>query len=382
MTTQKRDYYEVLGVARSASDEDIKRAFRKLALEYHPDRNKSDDAAEKFKEVNEAYQVLTDSSKRSSYDRYGHAGLGQNGARGFDGFENFGGFGDIFEAFFGGGPTTYSGARTNTTRRGADLQYSVTVEFEEAVFGTEKDQSVQRTEICGRCRGDRSEPGSAPTTCNNCGGAGEIRRGSQSIFGQFMQVSACSRCRGEGKVITNPCSQCRGTGREVRKRKLAIFIPAGIETGTQIRLTAEGEPGTNGGPPGDLYVSVRVKGHPIFGREGFDIVHPQSISIVDAALGAAIKVPTLDGEAEIEVPQITQTGDVIRLKGQGIPHLGVENKRGDHVITLVVETPKSLDENQRRLLRQLGESLGEASGPTEHDKGWIDRFKDSLGGSE
>jgi molecular chaperone DnaJ len=381
MTTHKRDYYEVLSVARGSSDEDIKRAFRKLALEYHPDRNKSDDAAEKFKEVSEAYQVLTDSTKRASYDRFGHAGLGQNGARGFDGFENFGGFGDIFEAFFGGGQTTRSHPRA-TARRGADLQYSVTVAFEQAVFGVEKSQSVQRTEICNRCRGDKSEPGTSPTTCANCGGTGEIRRGSQSIFGQFMQVSACSRCRGEGKVVTSPCTQCRGTGREVKKRKLAVSIPAGIETGTQIRLTGEGEPGTGGGPPGDLYVSVRVKTHPLFHRDGFDIIHPQSINIVEAALGSTIKVPTLEGETDVEVPQGTQTGDVIRLKGEGIPHLGNERRRGDHLITFVVETPKSLDENQRKLLQELGGSLSGTATLSDEDKGWFDKFKDNLGGSK
>ena len=381
MTTRKRDYYEVLGVARSASDEEIKRAFRKLALEYHPDRNKSAGAAEKFKQVNEAYQVLTDSTKRVSYDRYGHAGIDQNGARGFDGFENFGGFGDIFEAFFGGGPTTHARSRT-AARRGADLQYSVTVEFAEAVFGTEKEQEVQRTEICGRCRGERSEPGTSPVTCSNCRGAGEIRRGTQSIFGQFMQVSACGSCRGEGKVITSPCSQCRGTGREVRKRKLAVSIPAGIETGTQIRLTGEGEPGTNGGPPGDLYVSVRVKGHPVFQRAGYDVVHPQAINIADAALGTTIKVPTLDGEAEVVVPQGTQTGDVVRLRGEGVPNLGNERRRGDHLITMVVETPKALNDEQRRLLQELADSLGRATGQSRPDKGWFDRLKDSLAGTE
>jgi len=381
MTTQKRDYYEVLGVSRNASDEEIKKAFRKLALEYHPDRNKSDGASEQFKEVNEAYQVLTDSKKRASYDRFGHEGMAQNGARGFDGFENFGGFGDIFESFFGGGSATRGRSRT-VPRRGADLQYSVTVEFEEAAFGTEQEQDVQRTEICGRCQGVRSEPDSSPTTCPNCQGAGEIRRGTQSIFGQFMQVSACGRCRGEGEVITDPCTQCRGTGREVRRRKLAIVIPAGIESGTQIRLTGEGEPGMFGGPPGDLYVSVRVKAHPFFHRVGYDVVHPQSINITDAALGSTIKVPTLEGEAEVIVPRGTQNGDVIRLRSEGIPHLGNEGRKGDQLINIVVSTPKSLTEHQRKLLEELAESLGtDIDDPSGHDKSWFDKFKDTLGSS-
>ena len=379
MTTKKRDYYEVLGVSRSASEEEVKRAFRKLALEYHPDRNKKDGAAELFKEVNEAYQVLTDPKKRDTYDRFGHAGLGQNGARGFDGFENFGGFGDIFEAFFGG-PTT----RTSTTeRRGADLQYSVAVDFEEAVFGTEKEIEVKRTEVCARCKGSRSEPGTSPTMCSNCSGTGQIRRGHQSIFGQFMQVTTCTTCRGEGKLVTTPCSTCAGTGREVRKRKMAVSIPAGIETGTQIRLAREGEPGFKGGPPGDMYVSLRVKSHPIFQREGDNIAHVEKIDIARAALGGTLQVPTLEGTEEIDVPQGTQTGDVVRLRGKGVAHLGRGGQRGDQLITMVVETPKSLTEQQRQLLRELAETLGDSRSESGGgDRGWFDRFKETLGGDD
>ena len=323
MTTKKRDYYEVLGVTRTSSEEQIKMAFRKLAIEYHPDRNKSGGAAEKFKEINEAYQVITDPKKRADYDRFGHAGVGQNGARGFDGFENFGGFGDIFDAFFGGSRTR---SRTST-RRGADLQYSMAVDFEEAVFGAEKQLELERTEVCGHCKGSRSEPGSSPALCSNCGGTGQVRRGHQSIFGQFTQVSTCGTCRGEGRVITKPCSSCKGTGRQVRNRKLFVTLPAGIETGTQIRLTGEGEPGSNGGPSGDLYVSVRVMGHPLFEREGNDIILRHTANIAQAALGATLVVPTLEGEAEIVIPPGTQTGDVIRLKGEGIPHLGSRQRR-------------------------------------------------------
>ena len=382
MTTQKRDYYEVLGVSKGASEEQIKKAFRKLALEFHPDRNKTEGAVEKFKEVNEAYQVLTDSEKRSNYDRFGHAGVGQNGAQGFDGFDNFGGFGDIFDTFFGGGSGTQSRSRASNARRGSDLQYSVNVEFEEAAFGAEREQEVRRTEVCRKCQGDRSEPGSQAVACPNCGGSGEIRRGSQSIFGQFVQVSACNKCLGEGKVVSAPCLQCKGRGTEVRRRKLAVSIPAGIESGTQIRLTGEGEPGMNGGPPGDLYVSVRVKPHKLFRRDGYDIVHPQVINVAAAALGTTLKVPTLDGEADVEVPPGTQTGDVIRLRGDGVPYLGRENQRGDHLITMVVQTPRRLDENQRRLLQELSESLGDSVSVDDDDKGWFDKFKDSIGGTE
>jgi molecular chaperone DnaJ len=382
MTTQKRDYYEVLGVSKGASEEQIKKAFRKLALEFHPDRNKAEGAVEKFKEVNEAYQVLTDSEKRSNYDRFGHAGVGQNGAQGFDGFDNFGGFGDIFDTFFGGGSGTQSRSRASNARRGSDLQYSVNVEFEQAAFGAEREQEVRRTEVCRKCQGDRSEPGSQAIACPNCGGSGEIRRGSQSIFGQFVQVSACNKCLGEGKVISDPCLQCKGRGTEVRRRKLAVSIPAGIESGTQIRLTGEGEPGMNGGPPGDLYVSVRVKPHKLFRRDGYDIVHPQVINVAAAALGTTLKVPTLDGEADVEVPPGTQTGDVIRLRGDGVPYLGRENQRGDHLITMVVQTPRRLDENQRRLLQELSESLGDSGSVDDDDKGWFDKFKDSIGGTE
>lgn len=382
MTTQKRDYYEVLGVSKGASEEQIKKAFRKLALEFHPDRNKTEGAVEKFKEVNEAYQVLTDSEKRSNYDRFGHAGVGQNGAQGFDGFDNFGGFGDIFDTFFGGGSGTQSRSRASNARRGSDLQYSVNVEFEEAAFGAEREQEVRRTEVCRKCQGDRSEPGSQAVACPNCGGSGEIRRGSQSIFGQFVQVSACNKCLGEGKVVSAPCLQCKGRGTEVRRRKLAVSIPAGIESGTQIRLTGEGEPGMNGGPPGDLYVSVRVKPHKLFRRDGYDIVHPQVINVAAAALGTTLKVPTLDGEADVEVPPGTQTGDVIRLRGDGVPYLGRENQRGDQLITMVVQTPRRLDENQRRLLQELSESLGDSVSVDDDDKGWFDKFKDSIGGTE
>ena len=375
MTTRKRDYYEVLGISRGASDEEIKRVFRKLALEYHPDRNKSDGAADKFKEINEAYQVLADPKRRSDYDRFGHAGLGGNGGRGFEGFDNFGGFGDIFDAFFGG-----SGTRSRTSAiRGADLQYSLTLSFEDAVFGTEEELEVQRNEVCAECKGSRSEPGSSPSECPECGGSGQVRRGHQSIFGQFTQVMTCGRCQGAGEVITKPCSMCKGTGRELRRRKIVVSVPAGIETGTQIRLTGEGEPGVNGGPPGDLYVSIRVKSHPIFRRDGNDLIHIQKINIAQAALGVTIQAPTLEGEADIVIPKGTQTGDVIRLKDEGVPVLGRGDQRGDQLVTIVVETPRKLTDEQRGLLEDLAETLNEGGvNGADGDKGWFNKFKDSF----
>ncbi len=379
MTTQKRDYYEVLGLPRTASDEEVRKAFRKLALEYHPDRNRSPDATERFKEVNEAYQVLADSEKRARYDRLGHAGVNMNGGTGFEGFGNFGGFGDIFEAFFGGGAP---GSRS-TARRGADLRFTLAIDLEEAAFGVEKEREIRRTEVCSRCMGTRSEPDSSPVTCLNCRGTGEVRRAAQSIFGQFMQVSTCGRCRGEGRVVTDPCATCGGAGTEARRRKIAVSVPAGIETGTQIRLSGEGEAGVGGGGPGDLYAAIRVRPHPLFERSGDDVVAARHVNIAEATIGTSVSVPTLDGERELRVPAGTQTGDVLRLYGLGIPHLGRENRRGNHLVTVVVDVPRSLTDRQRELIEELAESLGGSpDGADRPDKSWFDKFKDSLGGSE
>jgi molecular chaperone DnaJ len=374
----KRDYYEVLGVSNGASDEEIKKAFRKLAMEYHPDRNKDAAASERFKEINEAYQVLSDSKKRSNYDTFGHAGVNTNGG-GFDGFENFGGFGDIFDAFFGG-----SGRRSATAaRRGTDLQVDITIDFEKAVFGAEEDIEIRRNEICSRCRGARCEPGTSPETCVQCRGSGQVRRSQQGIFGQFTQVSTCTMCRSEGSVITTPCSNCRGAGTEMRDRKLVVTIPAGIETSTQIRLSGEGEPGMYGGSAGDLYVVVRVRDHKLFRRQGYDIVYVQNINIAQAALGLSLDVPTLEGDEEIEIPRGTQSGDVIRLKDKGIPHLRNKRARGDQLVTVIVKTPKSLTDEQRELLTQLAESFDDGSGQgRKKSDGLFDKLKQSLGADE
>ena len=377
MTTSKRDYYDVIGIRRDARDEEIKKAFRKLALEYHPDRNKKVGAEEKFKEINEAYQVLSDPKKRQDYDRFGHIGVGNNGARGFDGFDNFGGFGDIFDAFFGGAATRN---RASSSKRGSDLQYSMQIEFEEAVFGAEKGFEIQRIEVCSRCRGARSEPGTSPTMCSNCSGTGQVRRAHQSIFGQFVQVTDCGTCRGEGKIISHPCSSCTGTGKERRKRKLVVSVPAGIETGTHIRLTSEGEPGTNGGRPGDMYVSLRVKDHPVFKREDHDLLYEMPVNVAQAALGASVKVPTLEGDTTLEIPAGTQSGQRFRLKGKGVAHLG-GSRRGDQVVTAAVETPKKVSEEQRVLFEALAKSFSEneSGARIKRDKRWLGKIKEAFG---
>ncbi|MCH7624638.1 MAG: molecular chaperone DnaJ [Chloroflexi bacterium] len=383
MTTSKRDYYDVLGVSRSASDEDIKKAFRKLAMEYHPDRNKRDGAEEKFKEINEAYQVLSDSKKRTAYDQFGHAGLSGNGAgRGFEGYENFGGFGDIFDAFFGGFGESRTRGRQDTARRGADIRYSMTIDFEDSVFGAEEDIELQRTEVCSACKGSRSEPGSSPTTCSNCSGSGEVRRAHQSVFGQFVQVVACSVCRGEGRIISQRCKTCRGSGSERRNRKIEMTIPAGIEDSTQVRLRGEGEAGSNGGAPGDLYIVVRVRPHEFFRREGYDILYTQHINVSQAALGAKISVPTIFGDAPLDVPEGAQSGETIRMRDKGVPHMK-STRNGDQIVRLIVDTPKTLTEEQQQLFQQLAESFGDDSAESLNDKsGFFDRLKDKLGGND
>ena len=377
MTTQKRDYYDVLGVARGASEEDIRKAFRKMALEYHPDLNKSDDATEKFKEINEAYQVLSDARKRAAYDQFGHAGVSGNGGRGFEGFDNFGGVGDIFDAFFGGGPTT---ARANAPRRGADREMVVDLSFDEAAFGVDREIEVRRIEMCRECRGARSAPGSTPTKCVNCNGAGRIRRSQQGIFGHFSQVMTCGSCRGEGKVISDPCPNCRGSGREERRRKLEVSVPAGVDSGTQIRLSGEADHGANGGRPGDLYVSLRVSPHEFFKRDGNDILYTMRVNVAQAALGADLKAPTLEDEdgLQVSIAAGTQSGEVLRFKGRGVPHLR-RNRRGDQLVQVIVDTPKSLNDEQVRLFRELALSFG-VDAP-ERDKGWLGKIKDALAGS-
>lgn len=366
----KRDYYDVLGIARSASADDVKKSYRKLAMKYHPDRNKDDGAEEKFKEINEAYEILSDEEKRSTYDRFGHAGVqGGFASGGFDGF-GFGGLGDIFETFFGG---TRSTAR-NTPRRGVDLRYNLTIPFNEAAFGTEKELEIGRSEVCSVCHGTKSEPGSKPETCSTCNGSGQIRRSQASVFGQFVNVTTCNQCHGEGVVVTKPCKQCKGTGREDKKRKIRVTIPAGVDEGSQIRFAGEGSAGSYGGPPGNLYVHLSVKDHDDFMREGDDILYDLPINFAQAALGDQVDVPTLNGKEKLKIPKGTHTGHIFRFKGKGIPHLN-RSGRGDLLIKVTVVTPQDLDDNQSKLLKELGKTLGTAEMP-QYKKGFFNRISD------
>ncbi|MFA5315955.1 MAG: molecular chaperone DnaJ [Dehalococcoidales bacterium] len=347
----KRDYYEVLGVPKNATDEEIKRAFRKMAFKYHPDHNPNQDAGEKFKECNEAYQVLCEPSKRETYDRFGHLDNEGPFGRGFEGFD-FGGFGDIFDAFFGGATT----ATRQTPQQGSHLRAHLTVSFEEAARGTEQEVTVTRIENCATCHGNGSKPGSQPSRCPNCNGTGKVRRVEQSIFGRFSSVTACRQCHGEGSIITEPCPQCKGNGREKKKRHIMVNIPAGISDGLQIRLSGEGNAGSRGGPAGDLYVAISVNPHPHFSREDDDIHYQLVVNFTQAALGAELAVPTLNGESKLKVPAGSQTGTVFRLRGQGIPHLG-RNGQGDELVSLFVAVPGKLNREQRALLEKLSSSL-------------------------
>jgi len=350
----KRDYYEILGIARNATDEEIKKAFRKLAFKYHPDHNHEDGAEEKFKEVNEAYEVLSDPDKRAAYDRFGLGGAEGLFGRGFEGFD-FGGFGDIFDAFFGGLAT----ATRQAPQRGTDLHYGITINFEEAAFGCQKEINISRIENCSLCHGISCKPGSQPSRCPNCNGTGQVRRTQQSIFGRFTNTTTCPQCRGDGRIITEPCPQCRGTGKEKRQRSILVKIPAGVDDGSQIRIRGEGDAGIRGGPSGNLYITVSVEQHEFFIRDGDNILYQLPINFAQAALGAEVAVPTLDGEVKVEIPAGCQSGKVLRLKAQGVPHLH-RSGRGDQLVTLLVITPEKLTEKQRQLFQELANSLDPA----------------------
>ncbi len=377
MPPAQRDYYEVLGIARNSSADEIKRAYRKLAMEYHPDRNSSSDAAERFKEINRAYEVLSDGDKRSAYDRFGHAGVdGAGGPAGFDGFQTFEGFGDIFDAFFSGAGGR--GGRRRGPARGADLRARITLTFEEAAFGTEKELEYMRLEHCNECSGSGAAPGSSPEVCPECNGAGEIRRAQQSVFGQFVNVSTCGRCRGEGRVISNPCEECRGRGGVRRQRQISVKIPAGVDDGQQVRLSGEGEVGERGGQPGNLYVLLDVEPHEVFERLDDHILYDLPLNMAQAALGTSLKVPTLDGDADFDVPAGTQSDDEFVLRGRGIPRLN-GNRRGDMIVRATVVVPESLTEEQRELLEQLADTLGTPSLP-HRQKSLLERLRDAVAG--
>ena len=350
----KQDYYGILGIDRNATDEAIKRAFRKLAFKYHPDHNHEDGTAEKFKEISEAYEVLSDPDKRAAYDHFGHGGTEGFFGRDFEGFD-FGGFGDIFDAFFGGAAT----ATRRAPRYGADLRYRITITFEEAALGCQKEVNISRSENCSLCQGTGSKPGSQPSRCPNCNGAGQVRRVQQSIFGRFTNIATCPQCHGEGKIITERCPQCRGTGKEKRQRRILVAIPAGVGDGTQIRLSGEGEAGERGGPPGNLYVTLSVEPHQFFTRDNDDVLYELPINFVQAALGTEVEIPSLDGKTKLKIPAGSQTGEVFRFKGKGIPHLR-RSGRGDQLIILFVATPDSLTKRQRQLFQEMANDLGPA----------------------
>jgi len=371
----KRDYYEVLGVPRDADANTIKSAYRKLARQYHPDVNKDTDSEEHLKEINEAYEVLGDADKRQAYDRFGHAapqgGFGDAGA----GFGGFSGFGEIFEEFFGG----FAGARPaqRGPARGNDLRYDLEITFQEAVFGAEKEIEIPRLETCPQCQGSGAEPGTKPIRCPQCNGTGEVRRAQQTILGQFVSVTTCPRCHGEREIVTTPCTVCRGQKRVNRTRKLSVTIPAGVDDGMRIRLSGEGQAGDRGGPPGSLYVVLRVKQHPLFQRQESDILLEYPVNIVQAALGAEVKVPTMDGPAVLTIPAGTQHGAVFRLRGKGAPLLR-SSKRGDQVVTVRVVVPDRLNDKQRKLLQELGESLG-LEALSKDNRSLFEKFLDGVG---
>src|SRR5262245_2870952 len=378
----KRDYYDILGVAKNAAEEDIKKAYRKLAMKYHPDRNQGDDskkAEEKFKEAKEAYEMLTDPQKRAAYDQYGHAGvdpsMAAGGFRGGPGPEGFGGFaeafGDIFGDIFGGGGRRAGGAGQQVYR-GADLSYSMEISLEEAAHGKDTQIRIPSWESCETCHGSGAKPGTSAKTCSTCGGSGAVHLRQ----GFFSIQQTCPHCHGSGRIIPDPCATCNGAGKMKKQKTLEVKIPAGINEGMRIRSVGNGEPGTNGGPPGDLYVEIRIKQHEIFERAGDDLHCTVPVPLTLAALGGSITVPTLAGKAEIELPDGTQHGKTVRLRGKGIK--GIRSSYpGDLYCHITVETPVRLTEHQRKLMKELDESLkkgGERHSP--NAKSWTDRVKD------
>ncbi len=380
MAANKQDYYEVLGINKSASDNEIKKAYRVLAKKYHPDINPEDKAAEaKFKDINEAYEVLSDPQKRAKYDQYGHAGVDPNGFGGFGGFggfEDFGGIGDIFETFFGNIGFGGTSRRKDGTQKGADLKTYVEISFEEAAFGVEKELSINRLEMCEQCQGTGAKKGTQPVTCSNCKGSGQVQHHQNTPFGQFVNVKTCDNCHGEGKVITNPCSKCQGRGKYNKSKKIKVNIPAGIDDEQIISLRGEGNPGNKGGVPGDLYIVISVKPHLIFNRDGFNVVCEIPITFTQAALGSEIEIPTLDGKVKFSIPEGTQTGTLFKLKNKGIQNLR-GNGRGDQYVKINIEVPKSLTDKQKELLKEFAELMGEDSYAMR--KSFFDKMKDALG---
>jgi molecular chaperone DnaJ len=379
-TGTKRDYYEILGVGRDASADQIKSAYRKAALQWHPDRNpeKKDEAEHKFREASEAYSVLSDPQKRPIYDRLGHAGLGNRGfepGSGFNAtiFEEFQDiFGDLFgfEEVLGGGRRRARGQRG---QRGADLRYDMSLSFEDAAAGVNTKIRVTRLENCESCKGTGAKPGSGMATCKTCGGRGQMSYSQ----GFFSITRTCPACQGVGQVIREACATCRGQGRIERERTLEVGIPAGVDSGTRLRMTGQGEPGTNGGPAGDLYIFLEVKEHSIFERRGADLLCTIPISVAQASLGDTIKIPTLKGEEELEIPEGTQSGQIFRKKGKGLPN--PHGGRGDLYVNIHVVIPSKVSKEQRRLLEQLGQSMKVENKPEERSSSFFDKVKDIFG---
>ena len=375
----KRDYYEVLGVEKNASDAEIKKAYRKLAMKYHPDQNPGDKTAEeKFKEVNEAYEVLSDSEKKARYDQFGFAGVdpnfgagggGYGGGAGFD----FGDLGDIFGSFFGGG---FGGGQTrrnpNAPQRGESIRMNLTISFEEAAFGCEKELELDRYESCETCHGSGAAPGTSPETCPDCGGSGVVQTRRQTPMGVFASTAPCSRCGGRGKIIKEPCKDCRGSGMVRRRRKIQASVPAGIDNGQTISIRGQGHAGKNGGPAGDLLVTITVRPHELFRREGTSVLCEAPITFTQAVLGAELEIPTIDGKVKYDIPEGTQSGTTFRLKGKGIPALNGRG-RGDQYVTVYIETPRNLNREQKEALKKFAEAVGENN--YEERKSFFRKFK-------
>jgi molecular chaperone DnaJ len=355
-----RDYYDILGLERGASDEDIKRAFRRLAQQWHPDVNTDPDADARFKEINEAYQVLSDPQRRQAYDLFGRAGVGGTGAgaEGYGPFGGFQGFGDIFDAFFGGSTAT-GAARRSRRPAGADLRYDLELTFDEAVHGAEKELTFSALDRCATCDGSGAAEGSSPITCPQCSGSGEVREVRSTLLGQMVNVTACPRCRGSGQIVESACPTCRGEGRTERRRTLRVTVPAGIDDGHQIRLTGEGEAGPRGGVPGNLYVVTHVAEHPVLKRDGTELYEELTLTMTQAALGAEVPILTPEGEEMLEVKPGTQPGTEIRRRGKGVPHLRRPGSRGDLHVIVRVQVPTRLSDRQRELLVELATESGE-----------------------
>ncbi|MDY3928241.1 MAG: molecular chaperone DnaJ [Clostridia bacterium] len=372
----KRDYYEVLGISKNATEDEIKKAYRKEAKKYHPDLHPGDKEAEaKFKEVNEAYEVLSDSEKKARYDQFGHAGVDPNfgGGGGYGGgFEDFG---DIFSNIFGGGFGGFGGgSRRNGPVRGADIQQVIDITFEEAAFGCKKNVKITRAENCPSCKGTGARAGTSPVTCKRCNGQGQIKQQTRTPLGYMTNITTCPDCQGTGKVITDPCRDCRGTGKVRKTSTIEINIPQGINHGQTMQVSGKGEAGSRGGPSGDLLITIRIKPHPIFKRENYDVFIEIPITFVQATLGATIKVPTLDGMVEYDIPEGTQTGTVFKLRGKGIPYIRGKN-RGDEYVTVEVEVPKNLSLKQKQLLKDF-DAASSGKDYYKKQKNWVDKMKD------